>query len=132
MKIFVDSSVWIDYFNGSPTPQADALDAALRHEQVLMGDLILTEVLQGFRHQRDYDVAKRLLLALPFYTMLDRDIAVQSADHYRFLRLQGITVRKTIDCLIATFCIHHNLPLLHADNDFEPFVEYFNLNIFQL
>ncbi len=127
--IFVDSSVWVDYFNGTITPETNYLDDALTHQIILTGDLILTEVLQGFREQKDYDTAKRLLLKLPVRQMLDIDIAIKSADNYRELRRRGITIRKTIDCLIATFCIEHQFSLLHNDNDFEPFEFYLSLPV---
>ncbi len=130
--IFVDSSVWVDYFNGIITPETNYLDDALTHQLILTGDLILTEVLQGFREQKDYDTAKRLLLKLPVHRMLDIDIAIKSADNYRELRRKGVTIRKTIDCLIATFCIEQQFPLLHNDNDFEPFERYLSLPVIHL
>ena len=119
--ILVDSSVWIDYFNGRSTPQADRLDLLLGTHPVAVGDLILTEVLQGFRDDKHYATAKRLLATATVYNLVDHDTALLAADHYRTLRKQGITVRKTIDTLIATFCIRNDLPLLYADKDFEPF-----------
>ena len=125
--ILVDSSVWIDYFNGVVTPQTDTLDALLGVEWIAVGDLILAEVLQGFRRDRDYRVARELLDSLTMLEMVDREIAVKSAENYRRLRKRGVTVRKTIDALIATYCIEHQLPLLHADKDFEPFHEYLGL-----
>ena len=125
--IFVDSSVWIDYFNGKITPQTDWLDHLLGTQLVATGELILTEVLQGFRANSDYQQAKTLLLTLEQLPMLDNAIALQSADHFRALRKRGITVRKTIDVLIATFCIEHQLPLLFADKDFEPFCQHLGL-----
>ncbi|HHJ13759.1 MAG TPA: PIN domain nuclease [Gammaproteobacteria bacterium] len=119
--IFVDSSVWVDYFNGNPTPEADRLDSLLGIEPVATGDLILAEVLQGFRKDKDYKTAKKLLTPLTVFNMLNTSIAVKSADNFRLLRKKGVTVRKTIDSIIATFCIEHSLPLLHSDKDFEPF-----------
>jgi predicted nucleic acid-binding protein len=119
--ILVDSSVWIDYFNGISSWQTDLLDHSLSITPVIIGDLILAEVLQGFRSDKDYETAKNLLTALPFKQIGGFDVAVQSAQNYRRLRKAGVTVRKTIDVLIATFCIMEELPLLHNDRDFDPF-----------
>jgi len=125
--ILVDSSVWIDYFNGVDSDQTNRLDALLISEPIGVGDLILTEVLQGFRNQREYETAKSLLLALPVYEMLGKELAIKSADNFRLLRSKGITVRKTVDVMIATFCIEHDFPLLHADRDFDPFHQHLDL-----
>jgi hypothetical protein len=125
--VLVDSSVWIAYFNGAVTPETERLDALLRHEPVGLGDLILTEVLQGFRLDKDYRTAKKLLTSLTIYDLLGQDLAIRAADNYRMLRKRGITVRKTTDVIIASFCIQHNLQLLHADKDFLPFLEHLNL-----
>jgi predicted nucleic acid-binding protein len=125
--ILVDSSVWIDYFNGTRTPQTDWLDSALGNTPIIMGDLILTEVLQGFQNQKEFEIAKDLLLGMPFMAMVGREIALASAENYRSLRKRGVTVRKTIDILIGTFCIHYRLPLLHDDRDFEPMVKFLAL-----
>jgi predicted nucleic acid-binding protein len=125
--IFVDSSVWIDYFNGKGTLETDTLDRLLDTGFVATGDLILVEILQGFRGDEDYAIAKRLLSSLIVFNMLDIDIAVKGADAYRQLRKKGITVRKTIDTLIAAFCIQNDFPLLHSDKDFQPFQKYLRL-----
>lgn len=125
--ILVDSSVWIDYFNGRASPETDWLDSALGEEVIVVGDLILTEVLQGFQHDRDFRTAKRLLLRFPVVAMLGEELAIESASAYRHLRKQGVTVRKTIDVIIATFCIRHRLSLLHDDRDFEPMVKHLGL-----
>ena len=125
----VDSSVWIGYFNGVATPQTDRLDAALGHEPLCLGDLILCEVLQGFQSQSEFEQAKTALLSLPIYALGGMKIAMQSADHYRTLRRQGVTVRKTIDCLIATFAIINGMWLLHSDRDFYPFETYLGLKV---
>lgn len=125
--ILVDSSVWIDYFDGIKTSQTDWLDSALGSTPIIMGDLILTEVLQGFQDQRDFKTAKNLLLNMPFMAMVGREVALESAENYRSLRRKGVTVRKTIDVLIGTFCIHYQLSLLHNDRDFEPMVEFLKL-----
>lgn len=120
--ILVDSSVWIDYFNGTSSWQTDLLDHSLSTTLVTTGDLILAEVLQGFRSDKDYETAKDLLTTLPFRRIGGYGVAVQSAQNYRRLRKAGVTVRKTIDVLIATFCIMEGLPLLHNDRDFDPLV----------
>lgn len=125
--IFVDSSVWIDYFNGRVTAQTDYLDQTLGNQIIAVGDLVLVEVLQGFRDDGHYQQAKALLLGLHYLPMLDQVLAIKSAENYRALRKQGITVRRTVDVLIATFCIERNLPLLHSDHDFPPFHEFLQL-----
>jgi len=125
--ILVDSSVWIDYFNGNPTWQTDLLDNYLSNVPIIMGDLILTEVLQGFKSDKDYQTAKSFLSALPFRQMGGYNVAIQSAQHYRRLRKAGITVRKTIDVIIATFCIIEELTLLHDDRYFDPIASHLTL-----
>ncbi len=125
--ILVDSSVWIDYFRGTDTPQAHKLDELLGHELIAIGDLILAEVLQGFISDRDFKQASKLLTSLTILNLGGQGIAVQAAKNFRILRTHGITVRKTIDTLIATYCITHDLPLLYSDRDFDPFVEYLGL-----
>jgi len=127
--IFVDSSVWIDYFNGKITLQTNRLDSFLGTTHILMGDLVLTEVLQGFQNDRDFKTASDLLLELPFVVMGGQDISIQSALNYRILRKRGVTVRKTIDVIIGTFCIYYGIPLLHDDRDFDPMVKYLGLKI---
>ena len=125
--IFVDSSVWIDYFNGKPSPEVEKLDALLGAEPISTGDLILAEALQGFRNDKDYKTAKSLLASLTIFNMLDTNIAIKSADNFRLLRKKGITVRKTIDTIIATFCIQNKLSLLHTNKDFRPFHKHLRL-----
>jgi predicted nucleic acid-binding protein len=125
--ILVDSSVWIDYFNGLDTPQTNKLDMLLGVEPLGIGDLILTEVLQGFRTDKDYETAKQLLTSLSVFGMLGTELAIKSADNFRFLRKRGITVRKTADAIIATFCIEAKYSLLFSDKDFLPFVEHLGL-----
>ncbi len=125
--ILVDSSVWIDYFNGTETLATKKIDGLLGVQPVCTGDLILAEVLQGFRQDADYQVAKTLLCALPIVAMVSTEISIKSADNFRLLRKQGITVRKTIDSLIATYCIENGLPLLHFDKDFQPFQQFLGL-----
>jgi len=125
----VDSSVWIDYFNGKITKQTDLLHSLLGNELIVVGDLILTEVLQGFQNDKDFKKAGELLDSLIFRQMLGKELAVKSAKNYRRLRKKGVTVRKTIDVIIATFCIANNLPLLHSDRDFYPMQKHLNLKV---
>ena len=125
--ILVDSSVWIDYFNGTSTPQADELDRLLGNERLAIGDLILTEVFQGFRSDHDFDQAKKLLTSLIVIDLAGQDVAIQAAENFRTLREMGITVRKTIDTVIATRCIVSGYALLYSDTDFDPFVQHLGL-----
>ena len=125
--ILVDSSVWIDYFCGRMCETTEILDDLLISETVAIGDLILAEVLQGFRAESDYKTAKRLLTSLTVFNLLNAELAIKSADNFRTLRKKGITVRKTVDSIIATFCIEHNHYLLFSDNDFVPFVKHLGL-----
>jgi predicted nucleic acid-binding protein len=125
----VDSSVWIDYFNGKKTPNTDWLDQALGKTQIIMGDLIMTEVLQGFQDEKDFKTAQNLLTRMPFMTMTGQELAVASANNYRFLRRNGVTPRKTIDVMIGTFCIHYGFSLLHDDRDFEPMEKYLKFQV---
>lgn len=125
--ILVDSSVWIDYFRGTPTPQAEMLDSLLGSEPVVTGDLVLTEVLQGFDSEHDFNQAKKMLTSLVVVDLVGRDIAIQAAKNFRALRALGITVRKTIDTVIATRCIASGLTLLYSDRDFDPFVQHLGL-----
>ena len=127
--ILVDSSVWIDYFRGDATPQAELLDALLGNEPLVVGDLILAEVLQGFQSERDFNQAKQLLMSFELVEIAGRDVAIQAARNFRTLRDHGVTVRKTIDTLIATRCISSGLILLHSDRDFEPFVTHLGLRV---
>ncbi len=127
--ILVDSSVWIDYFNGKRSWQTDLLDNYLSDVPIIMGDLILTEVLQGFKSDKDFKIAKSFLSILPFRPMGGYNVAIQSAQNYRRLRKAGITVRKTIDVIIATFCIIYGLTLLHDDRDFNPIASHFPLKM---
>ncbi|OGW62022.1 MAG: twitching motility protein PilT [Nitrospirae bacterium RBG_16_64_22] len=126
--IVVDASVWIDYFNGRSTPQTDRLDDLLGLEPILTGDIVLTEVLQGFKHERDFREALKLLSLFEFREMMGRDIAVASALNYRLLRAKGVTPR-TVDMVIGTFCIENGHCLLHADADFDPMERYLGLDV---
>ena len=125
--ILVDSSVWIDYFNGRDTDETTFLDGALSTDTICVGDIILAEVLQGFRSDKDYRLAREILLELPLYQILTPELALAGADNYRRLRKKGFTVRKSVDNWIATFCIENKLPLLFSDKDFIPYVELLGL-----
>ncbi|MCG7941298.1 MAG: PIN domain nuclease [Candidatus Thiodiazotropha lotti] len=127
--IVVDSSVWIDYFSGLENAQTDKLDEILGVKPVAIGDLILTEVSQGFRHDKDYNAARKLFGDVTVLDMLGKAMAIRSAENFRALRKKGLTVRKTADVIIATFCIDQKLPLLFSDKDFKPFVEHLGLVI---
>ena len=125
--IVVDSSVWIDYFRGTPGPEADRLDALLGEEALIVGDIILAEVLQGFRSDADFDTALALFDTLPTVEISGRELAIEAARNFRRLRVHGITVRKTIDTLIATWCILNDTRLLYSDRDFDPFAAHLKL-----
>lgn len=125
--ILADTSVWIDYFNGNENKYSDALDSHLDGDSVAMGDLIFLEILQGFRSDKDYRQAKATLQVLGQYEMFNSVLALKCADNYRQLRKKGITIRRTTDVMIATFCIESKLPLLFSDRDFTPFVEHLKM-----
>jgi predicted nucleic acid-binding protein len=127
--ILVDSSVWVDYFRGTATSTAAMLDSLLGVQPVIVGDLILTEVLQGFTADRDYRIARRLFDSNVVETIAlgGREVAIRAAQHHRHLRARGVTVRKTIDAIIATRCIVDGITLLHNDRDFEPYETYLGL-----
>ena len=127
--ILIDSTVWVDYFNGRITPQTNYLDSILTSVPILVGDLILAEVLQGFRQDADFEQARRALSKFEIVSMVSPDLAIQSARNYRTLRKKGITVRKTIDSLIATFCIENSHDLLHNDSDFDPYEQHLGLQV---
>jgi predicted nucleic acid-binding protein len=125
--ILVDSSVWIDYFRGAPSAEADHLDGLLGIQPLLIGDLILTEILQGFDKDSDFRQARTLLEALPIVPLAGKEIAVRAAQNHRILRQKGVTVRKTIDTIIATCCIQNDYALLHRDQDFKAFERHLGL-----
>ena len=129
--VLVDTSVWVGYFNGLETPRTERLDQLLGSGHLLTGDLILAELLQGFAKDADYRTARRLLLELPCAELVGRDNALRAADYYRRLRKQGVTVRKTIDVLIGTYCIQHGHELLHADRDFDSMQRHLGLRVLQ-
>lgn len=125
--ILVDSSVWIDYFNGKTTGQTDLLNVLLGRELIVTGDLVVAEVLQGFKEDREFNKARDLLDTLICKDMLGKNLAVKSAQNYRLLRGKGVTAKKTIDVIIATFCVQNRMVLLHNDRDFELMAEHLGL-----
>lgn len=129
MTWIVDSSVWINAFNGVGTREVLLLREAIGSAPIALGDLILLEVMQGFRNQSEFDSAYAHLLRFPVFVMGGVAIAKRSAENYRFLRRRGITVRSTIDCVIATYCIDNDLDLLCTDRDFLPFVQLLGLRV---
>jgi predicted nucleic acid-binding protein len=127
--IVVDSSVWIDFFNGRPTSEADALNELLGERPIVVGDLTMVEVLSGFRRDEDYRKARAVLERCEFRPMVGREVALAAATNCRHLRKMSVTVRKTIDVLIGTFCIVNQLPLLHSDRDFDALEEHLGLAV---
>ncbi|MSP97132.1 MAG: PIN domain nuclease [Betaproteobacteria bacterium] len=127
--ILVDSSVWIDFFRGTLTPQVELLDSLLDRQRLAVGDLTVTEVLQGFRADREFDLAKKTLDAFTLVELGGKEIAVQAAKNFRSLRGLGVTVRKTIDTIIATRCIQDGHTLLHSDRDFDAFATHLGLRV---
>lgn len=125
--ILVDTSVWIDYFNGVQNQHTDTLDAGIIEGTVAMGDLIFLEILQGIRNDRDYRLTKQTLLTLERHEMFGEGMPEKCAENYRALRKKGITIRKTTDVIIASFCIEQRMSLLFLDRDFIPFVDHLGL-----
>ena len=123
----VDSSVWIDQFNQVPSPAVERLRALVAEEPLLVGDLILCEVLQGFRTDVQAQLVERALSQYQIVALSSPELAVKAAANYRSLRQRGITIRKTIDLIIGTFCIERGHALLHSDRDFEPMERYLGL-----
>ena len=127
--VLVDTSVWVDYFNGVGTPESNVLDRLVGSGYLLTGDLIHAELLQGFIRDAEYRRAQDLLAAIPYADLVGREVALATAENYRRLRARGITIRKTIDVIIGTFCILHDHELLHADRDFDPMEKYLDLRV---
>lgn len=126
--IVVDSSVWIDYFNGRKTPTVELLDQ-ISANPILVGDLIMIEVLQGFRRETDFRRAQEILGAFELGAMLSPEVTIAAARNYRNLRESGRTPRNTIDTIIATFCIVNDHELLHDDRDFDSFQKHLGLKV---
>nr|NJM01613.1 PIN domain nuclease [Desulfobacula sp.] len=127
--IVADTSAWIDYVKGVKALHTDLLDYELEHSRVITGDIIITEFLQGFREEKDYQIAERMMESLEYHDFLGKENAIQAAQNYRKLRKSGITVRKTIDVMIATFCIENDFELIHNDRDFDSMEEYLGLRV---
>jgi len=128
----VDTTVWIDYFRGAATPETDWLDRNLLRQRLGLTDLIFCEVLQGVRDEAAFELVQRELLKLEVFPTSGVSLALAAAKHYRTLRAQGHTVRRTIDCLIATFCLQNGHALLHNDRDFDPFEQALGLAVIHL
>jgi len=129
MPVVVDTTVWIDFFKGTKTQQTQILETIVRRGEAAIGDIILSEVLQGVVDDKEFRSLKRRFADFPIYPMIGRRLAVDSAVNYRKLRAKGITIRKTVDCWIATFCIARRVPLLHDDRDFDPFEKHLGLKV---
>jgi predicted nucleic acid-binding protein len=127
--IVVDSSVWIDYFSGNGNPQTNWLDLVLGRQALTLTDMILCEVLQGIRYDGRFSEVRQELSSLVVFDTGGKSLAIATAQNYRFLRQRGYTVRKTIDCYIATFCISGGHSLLHRDRDFDPFEQHLGLRV---
>ncbi len=127
--IVVDTTVWIDYFRGTRTPHADWLEANLTKERLGLTDLILCEVLQGVPTDKQFDAVHEELLRFEVFETGTVQLAVQAALNYRWLRVAGRTVRKPIDCLIATYCLLEGYALLHSDRDYDPFEDVLGLKV---
>jgi predicted nucleic acid-binding protein len=127
--VIVDSTVWIDYYRGESNLQTVWLDEELRRNRLGLTDLILREVLQGTQTEREFSTTLRELSEYVIFNSGGEDLAVASAQNYRYLRSRGLTIRTSVDCLIATFCINNGHSLLHRDRDFEPFETYLGLSV---
>ncbi|WP_340106137.1 type II toxin-antitoxin system VapC family toxin [Rhodohalobacter sp. 8-1] len=128
--ILVDTSVWIDYFNGIKNKQTDSLDRILSEQTVLAGDIILTEILQGFDTDKEFRLAKQALDPLDCVHLGGKSLAIKAASNFRFLRSKGVTIRKTVDMLIGSWCIEHEVKLLHNDKDFDQIATLLPLQIY--
>jgi predicted nucleic acid-binding protein len=117
--IVADTSAWIDYVRGVDAPHTRLLDYELLHSRIVTGDIIIAEFLQGFREEKDYESAKLMMESLEYHDFLGKEMALRAASNYRLLRRKGVTVRKTIDVIIATFCVEHDFELIHNDRDFD-------------
>ena len=127
--VIVDSSVWIDYLNGTPTPEARWLEREVDRQPLGLLDIVLCEVLQGLRHERRFQDVKSALLRLEVFATGGIELAMATATNYRALRTRGRIVRAAIDAWIATFCLLHDHSLLHNDRDFDHFEEFLGLQV---
>jgi predicted nucleic acid-binding protein len=127
--VIVDTTVWVDYFHGVENSETEWLDAELDHQRLALTDIILCEVLQGVRDETAAKEVERSLRRLELFETGGIALAIEAARNYRALRTRGHTVRKTIDCLIATFCLRGQHSLLHRDRDFDPFEKFLELSV---
>ena len=127
--VVIDTSAWIEYLNGKRSRVVAKVDQCLEQDLVAVGDLIYCEVMQGIRSPRDRSQVSSLLLSLPQFDMVGFSIAEKSAANYRLLRSKGVTVRKTIDVLIGTFCAEHGLQIVHQDSDFDLMAKHIGLDV---
>ena len=127
--VIIDTTVWIDYFRGKNTPQTDWLDVEIDRQRLGLVDLILCEVLQGVRSPQQFETLRTELLRFEIFPTGGAELAVSAARNYLKLRSKGVTVRKTIDCWIATYCHLNQHQLLHNDRDFDPFERYLGLAV---
>ena len=127
--ILVDTSVWVDHLNDSPTVEVRVFRQLVGRQELIVGDLILCEVLQGLRSDREAALVEQAMRRFNVVSLTNPDLAVRAAANYRFLRGKGVTIRKTIDVLIGTYCIEQGHTLLHADRDFEPMHLYLGLSV---
>lgn len=132
MTVIVDTTVWIDYFRGLDTPQTVWLDEAMSRQRLGITDLILCEILQGIRDQKTYTRVRDAMMKYQVFSTGGAELAIATANNYRLLRSKGVTIRTTIDCLIATFCIENKHALLHSDRDYDPFEKHLGLKVIQL
>lgn len=128
--ILVDTTVWIDYFNGIENKQTESLDHILSEQSVIIGDIILTEILQGFDSDKEFRLAKQALDPLDCVHLGGKSLAIKAASNFRFLRSKGVTIRKTVDMLIGSWCIEHEVELLHNDKDFDQIATQLPLQIY--
>jgi len=117
--ILADSSIWIDFFNDNKHIKVDAFVEYLSREKIITADLVVAEVLQGFRKDHDFFTALEIFKTIPCYSIGGKELAIKSAANFRVLRKKGITIRKTIDMLLATYCMENKISLIHNDRDFE-------------
>lgn len=127
--IVSDTSAWIDYVRGIDAPHTNLLDYELANNRIITGDIIIAEFLQGFRSEKDYEEAKRMMDCLEYHDLVGKEIAIKAAQNFRKLRKNGITIRKTIDVIIATFCIENGYELIHNDRDFDPMENILGLKV---
>ncbi len=127
----VDTSVWINYLNNVIDDQTDITDSLIKKDEVFILPVIVQELLQGIREEKDFELTKTALLEFPFLPYYDVEMAVSAASLYRYLKTKGVTIRKPNDCLIAAICIKQEIPILHNDRDFDNIAKYTSLTIYK-